>query len=156
MKRRLFNILAAVSLLLCLATSVLWIGSYRHGRFYFSHWDVTDGLLWVSWSVPPRPFTADPFAFLGFTHIQGDIDAAPGGGAVANSEEVAVPCWFLCTLTAILPAIWLWRRNRHRPATGDGMPHCAKCDYSLTGNVSGICPECGTPIPADLVRMPLT
>jgi hypothetical protein len=25
---------------------------------------------------------------------------------------------------------------------------CGNCDYDLTGNVSGICPECGTPIPA--------
>ncbi len=25
--------------------------------------------------------------------------------------------------------------------------HCAGCGYNLTGNVSGICPECGTPIP---------
>jgi hypothetical protein len=24
---------------------------------------------------------------------------------------------------------------------------CAVCGYNLTGNVSGICPECGTPIP---------
>lgn len=24
---------------------------------------------------------------------------------------------------------------------------CTQCDYDLTGNVSGICPECGTPIP---------
>ena len=25
---------------------------------------------------------------------------------------------------------------------------CHTCGYNLTGNVSGICPECGTPIPA--------
>ncbi len=25
--------------------------------------------------------------------------------------------------------------------------HCRKCGYNLTGNVSGICSECGTPIP---------
>lgn len=23
--------------------------------------------------------------------------------------------------------------------------HCQKCGYDLTGNVSGLCPECGTP-----------
>ena len=23
---------------------------------------------------------------------------------------------------------------------------CDQCDYNLTGNVSGVCPECGTPI----------
>ena len=25
-------------------------------------------------------------------------------------------------------------------------PFCTKCEYNLTGNLSGICPECGTPI----------
>lgn len=25
--------------------------------------------------------------------------------------------------------------------------YCLTCDYCLTGNESGICPECGTPIP---------
>jgi predicted amidophosphoribosyltransferase len=24
---------------------------------------------------------------------------------------------------------------------------CERCEYDLTGNVSGICPECGTAIP---------
>jgi hypothetical protein len=27
-------------------------------------------------------------------------------------------------------------------------PHTCQCGYSLQGNVSGICPECGTPIPS--------
>ena len=26
---------------------------------------------------------------------------------------------------------------------------CAHCGYNLTGNVSGVCPECGAPIPDD-------
>jgi hypothetical protein len=25
---------------------------------------------------------------------------------------------------------------------------CRKCGYNLTGNISGVCPECGTPIPS--------
>lgn len=25
--------------------------------------------------------------------------------------------------------------------------HCKKCGYNLTGNVSGICSECGTSVP---------
>ena len=28
-------------------------------------------------------------------------------------------------------------------------PHCAQCGYNLTGNVSGVCPECGTPVNED-------
>jgi predicted RNA-binding Zn-ribbon protein involved in translation (DUF1610 family) len=33
-------------------------------------------------------------------------------------------------------------------------PCCRKCGYNLTGNVSGVCPECGTPVlpRADSVR----
>ncbi len=26
------------------------------------------------------------------------------------------------------------------------LPHCAKCEYNLIGNLSGVCPECGTPV----------
>ena len=29
-------------------------------------------------------------------------------------------------------------------------PHCRCCSYDLTGNTSGICPECGTPVPEDV------
>ena len=31
-------------------------------------------------------------------------------------------------------------------------PHCRKCSYNLTGNISGICPECGTPIDLSLLN----
>ncbi len=34
------------------------------------------------------------------------------------------------------------RRERMRAAG-----RCGTCGYSLTGNVSGTCPECGTPVP---------
>ena len=36
-----------------------------------------------------------------------------------------------------------WHRRRQPPPG-----HCQKCGYDLTGNVSGVCPECGTPIKA--------
>jgi hypothetical protein len=28
----------------------------------------------------------------------------------------------------------------------DQLPICHTCGYELTGNVSGVCPECGTPV----------
>lgn len=31
--------------------------------------------------------------------------------------------------------------------------HCHECDYSLIGNTSGRCPECGTDIPTDQRRL---
>jgi hypothetical protein len=36
-----------------------------------------------------------------------------------------------------------------QPPRPDGA--CRTCGYNLTGNVSGICPECGEPIPADVL-----
>ncbi len=40
----------------------------------------------------------------------------------------------------------LWRVRRRSIAASQRRKrgHCGKCDYNLTGNVSGICPECGT------------
>ena len=37
-------------------------------------------------------------------------------------------------------AYWKLRWQRVEPGT------CVRCDYNLTGNVTGICPECGEPI----------
>lgn len=43
-----------------------------------------------------------------------------------------IPLVFLTTLAALLQC-------NSRPSPG----HCANCRYNLTGDVSGICPECG-------------
>lgn len=44
------------------------------------------------------------------------------------------------TIGHCLARAWLARRS---PPPG----WCAHCGYNLTGNVSGRCPECGTPVP---------
>lgn len=58
----------------------------------------------------------------------------PSGGVVL------VPLWLTFALLAV-PAALLWWRDR-RPPRG----HCQRCGYNLTGNLSGVCPECGQPI----------
>ena len=40
-----------------------------------------------------------------------------------------------------IPTVLLLQRHRRIP-----VGHCRRCGYNLTGNVSGVCPECGTPI----------
>ena len=53
-----------------------------------------------------------------------------------------VPLWMAAILCSIYPAIALirgpLRRHRRRKK---GL--CLKCGYNLTGNVTGVCPECG-------------
>jgi hypothetical protein len=41
-----------------------------------------------------------------------------------------------------------WRRVAVEVIDRAGEPVCPACFYNLTGNVSGICPECGKPVPA--------
>ncbi len=55
--------------------------------------------------------------------------------------KVALPLWIPLAMVAI-PTAWLWWRDRRGVPPG----YCQKCGYNLTGNVSGRCPECGTPI----------
>lgn len=53
--------------------------------------------------------------------------------------------WILCPLLAVYPFVLLIRPIlRRRRWIREGL--CLKCGYSLTGNLSGVCPECGTPI----------
>jgi len=46
-------------------------------------------------------------------------------------------------LFALIPAIMLIHSLRLRRLVRLG--HCLHCTYNLTGNTSGVCPECGTP-----------
>lgn len=56
-----------------------------------------------------------------------------------NDFYVFVPIWMI--LLPIVPvSFWIWHSDRH-PKSG-----CINCRYNLTGNVSGVCPECGSVI----------
>ena len=64
------------------------------------------------------------------------ITATSLGGIPAGVVVlIAVPAclWYLLDRP-----VWLRRRRLRRG-------HCEHCGYDLTGNVSGVCPECGTP-----------
>ena len=52
--------------------------------------------------------------------------------------SLAIPLWIPALLAGI-PTFVLWRRHRRIPPG-----HCQACRYDLTGNTSGVCPECGT------------
>jgi hypothetical protein len=81
-------------------------------------------------------------------------------GMYAMSDPTAEPpgtvdCWYVrthywqlvCAL-GILPALSLIRSMRARSKLAKG--GCGSCSYNLTANTSGICPECGTPVPTPI------
>ena len=72
-----------------------------------------------------------------------------GIGVIGNTRrfQVFAPFWQVASGTAILPSIWFLSRFK-RARKG----YCPTCFYDLTGNASGICPECGTPVPQAMGR----
>ncbi len=65
-------------------------------------------------------------------------DSLAGGG---TEFFIWIPLWLPFVICA-LPSCLLWWLDRRRTRAG----FCVECGYDLTGNVSGRCPECGTPI----------
>jgi hypothetical protein len=83
-------------------------------------------------------------------------------------------CFFLLLLSNVIPGsakpfvipfvmiafssvggIWIifpiskYRRFLRQRLSEEGIPIYIECSYDLTGNASGICPECGTPVPEE-------
>jgi len=101
------------------------------------------------WMFAPKPgfkLTSDgpdessvylttPIGF-GFTREQWTTEAM-------NRDVIVVfPWWSLLLTSGAIPVLFFIRNFRRRPKGC-----CSGCGYSLTGNTSGTCPECGTPIP---------
>jgi hypothetical protein len=93
---------------------------------------------WLSPDGRPLPFA---------TYL---AELVPRGGTRESAPmpyaAVHVPWWMVVVLFGVLPS-WRgassFRRDRRRRgrAIRNG---CLACGYDLTGNVSGVCPECGT------------
>ena len=69
------------------------------------------------------------------------------GGVVFGSEHFSVPHWLLILLFSLAPA-WVLHRG-YRQYRREAAKCCLKCGYNLTGNTSGVCPECGADVPPD-------
>jgi hypothetical protein len=169
MKRRLLNLLTAVSLLLCAAVVGLWVGSYSVGDVVRVR---TDSRWYQAWS--------DKGSLRFGTHLRSELDfdlpryqatVPPGydiararaavkrrlewngfrylaeSRAAASSRSVHVPTWFAALLTAALPALWLGGKLRRRYPPG----HCNRCGYDLRASPDK-CPECGTMAPPQAAR----
>ncbi len=52
-------------------------------------------------------------------------------------DAIRVPLWAVYVAT-LIPTVYLFWRCRRLPSG-----YCQECSYDLTGNVSGVCPECG-------------
>jgi hypothetical protein len=176
MKPTLFNLSAAISVLLFTVLLVAWalgqFGDVMHVRVV-NHSLLLFGADGIDATRAERYFF-DPTAernTLPFEGVNGLLTSLRDGSLfglpvrttrVAGVElysgdpgngrgyrAVMVPVVYLVAMAALLPALWLTStlRRRRRAATG----RCTACGYDLRGTrAGGRCPECGaTPAPVE-------
>jgi hypothetical protein len=136
-----------------LALLTLGVASYWHG--------IPDDALWIGSRLPkPRVQVAivkgtvhivhsapgawgkvpESQAVLAGFSVKSRTIWTPGGGIVARG--IGFPFWALALPLSVYPGVALVRgpvRRRRRRLRG----LCLTCGYDLTGNTSGVCPECG-------------
>jgi hypothetical protein len=83
------------------------------------------------------------WSFAGFKWMHTTFSYKPNLPSLVYSCLI-VPDWTLALAALILPGMWLATRRAGARRTG----FCSSCGYNLTGNTSGICPECGRPTTA--------
>ncbi|HEY7089640.1 MAG TPA: hypothetical protein VH518_16195 [Tepidisphaeraceae bacterium] len=152
MKRALLYLAAAVSLVLCVLSAVLWIRSYRPGpsiggadSISITHSDPT---WWIisnrGRAILCRQVGKDWGNPLHGFHFLG-IDFGGEWGPGSLLWNLAVPYWMIVVLMAILPTIciarWFGERHRHR---SEALGLCSNCGYDLRASPQR-CPECGKP-----------
>lgn len=82
----------------------------------------------------------DPWEFISRTFGPAAGSTAPVVQVKAIRMWMGLPMIFLIAYPVIVLGGVRIRRHRHKPG------HCLNCEYNLTGNTSGVCPECGTSI----------
>ncbi len=88
-----------------------------------------------------------------YSFFHARADAVSGSWSVSNVHQtrITVRLFPAAGLLAAFPVLFaIWRLHKRR--TCKEAWECKVCDYNLTGNQSGVCPECGTAVKPGLER----
>jgi hypothetical protein len=85
--------------------------------------------------------------------VKGIVRALGGARTLPPKWQIGVGVSLVYGLPVVIiaVAVYAWLTHRFGPRVDREIPcpkcgyvgHCRKCGYNLTGNVSGVCPECG-------------
>lgn len=106
-----------------------------------THFGFLDCKSTIARFAPMRDHTYNwgPFLYVFASGIMGLTPSRP------TLQYLIIDYWVPIPILATIPALWLFAATRRR--LRKNLNHCERCDYDLTGNESGVCPECGTAIP---------
>ena len=173
MKRRIFTILSAGSLVLWLITGALWALSL-HRSFSWApssatgiyDLEIVNGHVAASRASigtpptamsPSRPQASPPvslapsgthWARFGFRWMSAWAESG------LHLQGLEFPLWPVMLVTGILPVTWIMAFRRFHKRRRQKLGLCLHCAYDLRASKEK-CPECGLAIPADLVRKPI-
>ena len=148
---RLSRVAKWMGLGVCVVTLAVWALSTR---FHLTYWQsdlsfkVTafHGRIEFTLSKYSTSWAGSPGLSWGRVPFYGGF-VPPGYWDGGMRKWLKLPFWLL-VIAALIPTCILWYRDR-RPRKG----HCTNCGYNLTGNESGMCPECATPVVTELSMM---
>ena len=160
MGHRLFNLIVALSMLLCVAMLALGVRSYWReevltydaaangcydisssgGRIIIGWCNLNSSTGWSSIPIQYR----DPGALWHFGFRWNILVESSYVGDFRESD-LNFPHWALAFVAAIAPAVWLGRRIRRESRIAGKI--CLSCGYDLRASRER-CPECGTPFQA--------
>jgi hypothetical protein len=138
MKGRLFTFLSAASLLLCMATCVLWVRSYRNADYAS-----------LGGGSPSERLVLSQNGHILVYEGKFDLGAAgPTFFPRRPFPTLFLAYWVPAAFLAAVPATWVMARpsTRRRARSAAGL--CAACGYDLRAS-PGRCPECGAEPTAD-------
>jgi hypothetical protein len=126
-----------------------WSVWMRAQHFVFERSDTINGYGIFGSATGGVAWLREPVTVPVLPHVIYDVmgeSALDQPSPVRTSWELYFPLWLLFLLVAIPTGFLFWRDYRRIP---EG--HCQACGYNLTGNTSGICPECGETIKPSFV-----
>jgi hypothetical protein len=159
-RRRLLTLASAVSFLLCAAVFLLWAFGYYVGiraDIGTETFHVTVVSSGGAIKTIIAMMTPDGFWMLGDQGVHYQFVPAEepiirslytmGLHASTSRHTLDIlawmPCWLPITVLFAAHRLFAWLK---RPRISDPTPRCPDCHYDLTGNTSGVCPECGAAV----------
>ena len=126
-RRRAYKLSLAAFVVL----TVVWIGSGWVGVWYSTGTTLVGvkGSAVIVSHEPRIPAGFDCAVFGWHVYLIPDLGWIPG--------LWTIPLWPAALLAGIATIVFGYRSRRIPPG------HCKACRYDLTGNISGVCPECG-------------
>ena len=171
MRRRIFNTMVVLSVVMMVGVIWLWIDGRTNGSSAYVTLRSLSFEVYVAKGEFEARLVKTPGYPIRIAHRRSSLGGGTWEGALGlglrwkdlkyhfmgfgvdkrqrfqELFDVVMPLWFLTLVFAILPTLWLYRRIRQR-AVSERL--CPNCQYDLRGTIAGgraECPKCGAAIP---------